>query len=442
MVSSNIILRKVHFVSTFYLTNLEPLKIRIISLLGKMVESKKALPKEPRLGYYNGYGPGPMPFGPFSPPGPPRYPTGIYGTGGQYPYGTGPRSYGPTAPHGYGGYPHPYSGYDRESWMHEQYGNQSYNSAFFNSHRTMGNSNAQLDNSFSSAGGTYGYDHHTEMKYYHSSPQQDSKYNSSNEDRHNGNTSSLMPGSYSQRMKGTSEEIPGQLEGSLNNSGFSNRFNNSFEESFHKGVEPQNKRSREYAVGQALDSNQTNNTDKSYEAYLREDCKFFNGHNFSSDGGSYNNRSSSNTTGGNFNNLGYSSSRSSHSNPFGSINRRQLYDNATNAPYSTSAGSGGSGENSASSHGYEDDFPELNSVGSKFNNLRLDTDQIEAPNSGINATLTGNHINVISDPQATVIGTKQPGRHALNDQIPAASLSHCNGHVSLTQQGSSRFVSF
>ena len=43
-----------------------------------MVESKKALPKEPRLGYYNTYSPGPMAFGPFSPPGPPRYPASIY----------------------------------------------------------------------------------------------------------------------------------------------------------------------------------------------------------------------------------------------------------------------------------------------------------------------------------------------------------------------------
>ena len=38
-------------------------------------------------------------------------------------------------------------------------------------------------------------------------------------------------------------------------------------------------------------------------------------------------------------------------------------------PYSTSAGSGGSGENSA---GYEDDFPELTT--SKFNSLRLTDD--------------------------------------------------------------------
>ena len=51
------------------------------------MESKKEFPKEPRLGYYNGYGPGPMPFGPFSPPGPPRYPVGMYGPGGRYPYG-------------------------------------------------------------------------------------------------------------------------------------------------------------------------------------------------------------------------------------------------------------------------------------------------------------------------------------------------------------------
>ena len=257
-----------------------------IFTLGKMVESKKALPKEPRLGYYNTYGPGPMAFGPFSPPGPPRYPASMYGAGaGQYPYGGGPRSYGPGAHHGsYGGYPHPYSAYDREQWMHEHYAGQNYNNAFYSSHhRTMGNGNTQLDTSYSSGGGTYGYDHNTEMKYYHSSPQQDSKYSNMTEDRHNGNTSNMMPGGYIQRMKGSSDEMSSQFDGSLNNSGFSNRFNSSFEDSFHKGE--QNKRSREYP---ALDANQTNNSDRSYEAYLREDRKGFNGHNFSADlGGTF-----------------------------------------------------------------------------------------------------------------------------------------------------------
>ena len=404
-----------------------------------MVESKKALPKEPRLGYYNGYGPGPMPFGPFSPPGPPRYPGGMYRPGGHYPYGNH-RGFG-SAGH-YGGYPHPYSGYDRDQWMHEPYGSSNYNSTYYNNHRLMANSNAHLDNSFSSGGGTYGYDHNTEMKYYHSSPQQDSKYTNSTEDKHNGNTSHIMPGSYSQRIKGSSDEIGSHLEGSMNDSGFNNRFNSSLEDSFHRG-EHQGKKKREI-ISQGLESNQQiNHAERSYEAYLREEHKFFNGHNLSTEGGSHNNRSTNNITGGNFNNLGYSTARSLHGNSFGSMNRRQLYDSPINAPYSTSAGSGGSGENSASSHGYEDDFPELTTVGSKFNNLRLDTDHIEAQSSGNNISLVGNPINTIAESHANEISTMQQIKQALNDQHAVAALNQSNGqHVTLTDQGASRFVSF
>ena len=309
----------------------------------------------------------------------------------------------------------------------------------------MANSNAHLDNSFSSGGGTYGYDHNTEMKYYHSSPQQDSKYNNSTEDKHNGNTSHIMPGSYSQRIKGSSDEIGSHLEGSLNDSGFNNRFNNSLEDSFQKG-EHQGKKKREI-ISQGLESNQQiNHAERSYEAYLREEHKFFNGHNLSTEGG-HNNRSTNSTnniTGGNFNNLGYSTARSLHGNSFGSMNRRQLYDSPINAPYSTSAGSGGSAENSASSHGYEDDFPELTTVGSKFNNLRLDTDHIEAQSSGNNISLVGNPINTIAEPNANEISTMQQIKQALNDHHAVAALSHSNGqHVTtLTDQGPSRFVSF
>ena len=401
--------------------------------LGKMVESKKALPKEPRLGYYNGYGPGPMPYGPFSPPGHPRYPVGMYGPGGHYPYG-GPRGYGP-AGH-YGGYPHPYSGYERDHWMHEQYGNPNYNNAYYNNHRLMSNSNGTLDNSFSSGGGTYGYDPSTEMKYYHSSPQQDSKYNNSVEDRHNGNVSNLLPGSYNQKMKENNGEMNSQIEGNLN-SGFSNRFNSGLETSFNKGDHQRNhytsKRSKDN-FNQGLESNhQINNMDRSYEAYLRDDSKIFNGHNFSSDG-SQNNSSPSTINGGNLNNLGYSS-RSIHGNPFSPINRRQLYDSPVNAPYSTSAGSGGSGENSGSSHGYEDDFPELTTVGSKFNNLRLDTDHLDSNHCNI----LGNSTNV-SEPNGHELSMQQI-KHAL-DQNPVSSINSNGGHASLTDHGASRFVSF
>jgi len=404
-------------------------EIHFHEINGKMVESKKALPKEPRLGYYNGYGPGPMPFGPFSPPGHVRYPAGMYGPGGHYPYGGGPRGYG--VPAHYGGYPHPYSGYDRDHWMHEQYGGPNYNSTYYNGHRPVINSNAHshLDNSFSSGGGTYGYDHNTEMKYYHSSPQQDNKYNSSTEDRRNGNTSNLMPGSYGQRMKGSSDEIASHLEVSLNNTSFNNRFNNSLEDSFHR--DQHNKRTHPVILNQAVDSNQQNTSnDGSYEAYLREGSKYMNGHNFSSEGGNHNNQSSGNIAGGNFNNLGYSPARSLHGNSFGSMNRRQqLYDSPTNALYSTSAGSGGSGENSGSSHGYEDDFPELTSVGSKFNNLRLDTDHIEAQNSGNHASLVGNTINTIAETHANEISTIQQLKQALNNQSPTTNLGHSNGGI-------------
>ena len=279
------------------------------------------------------------------------------------------------------------------------------------------------------------------MKYYHSSPQQDSKYNNS-EDKHNGNTSHLMPGSYSQRIKGSSDEIGGHLEGSLNDSVFNNRFNNSLEDAFHKG-EHHGKKKREN-VSQGLESNQpTNHNERSYETYLREEHKFFNGHNLATEVGSHSNRSTNNIPGGNFNNLGYSTARSLHGNSFGSMNRRQLYDSPINAPYSTSAGSGGSGENSASSHGYEDDFPELTTVGSKFNNLRLDTDHIEAQSSGNNISLAGNPINTIAEQNAHEISTMQQLKQALNDQHTVASLSQSNGqHVTLTDQGASRFVSF
>ena len=249
-----------------------------------MVESKKALPKEPRLGYYNGYGPGPMPYGPFS-PGHPRYPVGMYGPGGPYPYG-GPRGYGP-AGH-YGGYPYPYTGYDRDHWMHEQYGNPNYNNSYYNNHRSS-NSNGNLDNSFSSGGGTYGYDPNTEMKYYHSSPQQDSKYSNNVDDRHNGNVSNLLPGSYSQKMKGNNDEMSNHIESSLS-SGFNSRFNSSLETSFNKG-DHQRKKNKD-SFHQSFEANQINNMDRSYEAYLREDSKIYNGHNFS-DGGSQNKRSPS-----------------------------------------------------------------------------------------------------------------------------------------------------
>ena len=138
--------------------------------------------------------------------------------------------------------------------------------------------------------------------------------------------------------------------------------------------------------------------------------------------------------GGNLNNLGYS--RSIHGNPFSPLNRRQLYDSPTNAPYSTSAGSGGSGENSASSHGYEDDFPELTTVGSKFNNLRLDTDHIDSTS---NCNMLGNSTNV-SEPNGHELSMQQI-KHAL-DQNPVSSISNNSGHVSLTDHGASRFVSF
>ena len=405
-----------------------------------MVESKKALPKEPRLGYYNGYGPGPIPFGPFSQQGPPRYPSGMYGSGGHYPYAGGPRGYGHVGH--YGGYPHHYSGYDRDHWMHEQYGGPNYNNAYYNNHRSITNSNANLDSSFSSGGGTYGYDHNTEMKYYHSSPQQDNKYSSSTNDRQNGNLSNLMPGSYSHRIKGSSDEIGSNLESSFNNTSFNSRFNNSLEDTFPRG-EQQNKRGREYLVSQALESNQQGNNsfDRSYEAYIREESKYLNGHNFTTEGVNHNSHTSGNPTGGNMNNLGYSS-RSLQGSSFGSLTRRPLYESPNNAPYSSSAGSGGSAENSASSHGYEDDFPELSSVGSKFNNLRLDTDQLEALTSGNNISAVGNPINTMADTNPNEISTIEQLKQAINDQNSISALNNSNGHTSLSDQGASRFVSF
>ena len=58
--------------------------------VGKMVESKKALPKEPRLSYYNGYSNYYHGSGPMSPPGARNY----YGnTGFQGGYVNGNRYY-------------------------------------------------------------------------------------------------------------------------------------------------------------------------------------------------------------------------------------------------------------------------------------------------------------------------------------------------------------
>ena len=176
---------------------------------------------------------------------------------------------------------------------------------------------------------------------------------------------------------------------------------------------------------------------------LERKFKFPNGHNFLTEGESHNNPTTNNVTGGNYNNLGYSSTRSLHGNSFSSMNRRQLYDSPISAPYSTSAGSGGSAENSASSHGYEDDFPELTTVGSKFNNLRLDTDHIEAQSSGNSISLVGNPINTIAEQNAKEISTMQQIKQALNDQNSVAALSQSNGqHATLADQASSRFVSF
>ena len=161
------------------------------------------------------------------------------------------------------------------------------------------------------------------------------------------------------------------------------------------------------------------------------------------------------TGGGSFSNLGYPARSLQTNNPFGSMTRRQLYDSGNaNGPYSTSAGSGGSAENSASSHGYEDDFPELTTVSSKFNNLRLETDPVDTQIGGNGSINTNNRngnnqINASSDQQqsTSTTGTNniQQVRHFHHEQQQASSsaqINNCNGHVSPTQQGSSRFISF
>ena len=93
-------------------------------------------------------------------------------------------------------------------------------------------------------------------------------------------------------------------------------------------------------------------------------------------------------------------------------------------------------------HGYEDDFPELSSVGSKFNNLRLDTDQLEALTSGNNISAVGNPINTMADTNPNEISTIEQLKQAINDQNSISALNNSNGHPSLSDQGASRFVSF
>ena len=254
-----------------------------------MVESKKALPKEPRLGYYNNYGSPNMGYAHFSPGRHSMY--GSYGGfgGGSGGSGGGPmRSGGANSGSGYQGY---------GGQHHQQY------SSSYDHPRDQDRHLLQMSH-FENAnfnGGGSGYDN--DGRFYNNM----GKFNAS-------------PNSY-ERNNGYNKDFGHSPKAG----GFGN-----YRESGRNGL-GYDRNQLESGGGSSLLSN-----------------GYYSSRDFASSGGG------------------------------GSGGHHHLGTNNNNVqPYSTSAGSGGSGENSA---GYEDDFPELTT--SKFNNLRLteDTSPTSTPN--------------------------------------------------------------